>query len=45
MIDFLKTKKRIGRPVKKIGSDDIEKVLLSEQCLKRWAHLSIKNDQ
>ena len=41
MIDFLKTKKVSGRKRKRIGSDELEKILLSEDCLRRWAHLSI----
>ena len=41
MIDFLKTKKRFGRPKKLIGSEQLQKILLSEECLKNWAHYSI----
>ena len=41
MVDFLKTKKRTGGPRKVIGSNEIEKYILSEECLKQWAHLSI----
>ena len=41
MIDFLKTKQRFGRPIKIIGSEDLQAKLLSESSLKRWAHLSI----
>ena len=39
MIDFLK--KRPGRPREIIGSEQIEKRLLSSDCLRRWTHLSI----
>ena len=42
MIDFLKTKPRFGRPIKIIGSEDLQTKLLSESILKRWAHLSIR---
>ena len=35
-------KKKIGRPRIIIGSTEIEKELLSEECLKNWAHLSLK---
>ena len=41
MVDYLKTKKRPGPPRKLIGSHDIEKTLLSDRCLRSWAHLSI----
>jgi len=41
MIDYLKTKKRLGRPRKLIGSTELEKILLSDEILKRWAHLNI----
>ena len=41
MIDILKTKNIPGRPRKLIGSSELQRILLTEECLKRWAHLSI----
>jgi hypothetical protein len=41
MVDYLKTKKRPGPTRKLIGSHDIERALLSDRCLRSWAHLSI----
>jgi hypothetical protein len=41
MVDYLKTKPRYGAPIKIIGSAALEKKLLSETSLKKWAHLSI----
>ena len=41
MVDYLKTKKRLGPTRKIIGSQAIEKTLLSDRCLRSWAHLSI----
>lgn len=41
MVDYLKVKKRKGGPRKIIGDSKIEKILLSEKCLRSWAHLSI----
>jgi hypothetical protein len=41
MIEYLKIKKRTGGTRKVIGSPKLEKILLSEKCLKQWAHLSI----
>ena len=42
MVDYLKTNRRSGPPRKLIGSEDVQAKLLSEDCLKRWAHLSIR---
>ena len=39
----MKPKKRFGRPIKIIGSEALQAELLSEDVLKRWSHLSIKN--
>ena len=41
MIDLLKTKPRMGRHRKIIGSKELEQVLIGEDCLRRWAHLSL----
>jgi len=41
MVDYLKTKKRPGRTRKVIGSHELEQTLLSDRCLKQWAHLSV----
>ena len=41
MIDYLKIKKRKGGIRKVIGSNEIEKKLLSDRCLRSWAHMSI----
>ena len=41
MVDLLKTRKRLGRPTKVIGSEELQNTLLSEACLTRWAHHSI----
>ena len=42
MVDLLKTKKRSGRKRKIIGSEELEKILLTEDCLKNMAHLSLQ---
>ena len=41
IVRFSLKPKRTGRPVKLIGSQIIEKELLSPKCLNDWAHLSI----
>ena len=42
MEELLKTKKRSGRKRKVVGSEELEQILLSKACLKRWAHLSLQ---